>query len=88
MGNTASIKYKLTCAIAACVGLILLDTQAALADPMRCTGEEKTCNTNCLKIARTAVSSCLETCRANRQICLRTGCWDSGTSKYCGLMKQ
>jgi hypothetical protein len=75
-------------AIAAGIGLILLATQAALADPMKCSGEEKTCITNCSKFARTTVANCLEACRVSRLICLRTGCWDSGTSRYCGLMKQ
>jgi hypothetical protein len=55
---------------------------------MKCSGEEKTCNTNCVKLARTAVSRCMETCRTSRLICVRTGCWDTGTSRYCGLMKQ
>jgi hypothetical protein len=80
------MKTRISYAIA--VGLILLAAQQVLADPMRCTGEEKTCNANCLKIARVSVSNCLETCRASRQIFMRTGCWNSGTSKYCGLMKQ
>ena len=70
------------------VGVFLMATQAAHADPMRCTGEEKNCNSNCVKFARATVSNCLEICRATRQICMRTGCWDNGTSKYCGLMKQ
>ena len=70
------------------IGLILLGAQAALADPMKCSGEEKTCVTNCSKFARTTVSQCLEACRMSRIICLRTGCWDTGTNRYCGLMKQ
>jgi hypothetical protein len=70
------------------IGLFLLGAQAALADPMKCSGEEKTCVTNCSKFARTTVSQCLEACRMSRIICLRTGCWDTGTNRYCGLMKQ
>ena len=80
------MKTNITFALAA--GLILLGAQAAFAEPMKCSGEEKTCNTNCIKIARAAVSRCMETCRSSRFICLRTGCWDSGTSRYCGLTKQ
>ncbi len=78
----AKIKYAIT------VGFLLWSAEAALADPMKCTGEEKTCTTNCTKFARTTISNCLELCRASRQICLRTGCWDTGTSRYCGLLKQ
>ena len=70
------------------IGIFLLSAQAALADPMKCSGEEKTCVTNCSKFARTTVSQCLEACRMSRIICLRTGCWDTGTNRYCGLMKQ
>jgi hypothetical protein len=80
------MKTGITYALA--TGLILLGAQTALADPMRCTGEEKTCNSNCIKFARATISNCLELCRASRQICLRTGCWDNGTSRYCGLLKQ
>ncbi len=68
--------------------LILLGTQAVLADPMKCSGEEKTCNNNCLKFARVAPAQCLGNCHLSRQICMRTGCWDTGTNRYCGLMKQ
>ena len=75
-------------AMAAGIGLVMLSAQATLADPMKCTNEEKTCVTNCSKFARTTVQQCLEGCRMSRMICLRTGCWDSGTSRYCGLMKQ
>ena len=75
-------------AIVAGIGFLLQGAQAALADPMKCTNEEKTCVTNCTKFARTTVSQCLEGCRTSRIICLRTGCWDTGTSRYCGLMKQ
>jgi hypothetical protein len=77
-----------TSIFAAAAGLVLLAAQTVLADPMRCSGELKTCNTNCVKFARLAVSKCLETCHASQNICMRTGCWDSGTSRYCGLLKQ
>jgi hypothetical protein len=80
------MKTKITYALA--MVLFLLGAQGVLADPMKCTGEEKTCTTNCTKFARTTISNCLELCRASRQICLRTGCWDTGTSRYCGLLKQ
>jgi hypothetical protein len=80
------MKTTIISAIAA--GFFLLAAQPLLADPMRCSGEQKTCNANCTKIARTAVANCLELCHATQQGCMRTGCWSNGTSKYCGLMKQ
>jgi hypothetical protein len=80
------MKTKITLAIAA--GLFLLAAPPVFAAPMRCSGEQKTCSANCLKIARTVVASCLEACHVTQQACMRTGCWANGTSKYCGLMKQ
>ncbi len=83
------MKYKITFAIAACAGLYLFGAQAALAQPMRCSGERKTCISNCEKnINRAVASKCVATCHLSQSICMRTGCWDSGTSRYCGLMKQ
>jgi hypothetical protein len=41
-----------------------------------------------LKAARIPIPNCLDACRSTLKLCLRTGCWDSGTSRYCGLMKQ
>jgi hypothetical protein len=35
-----------------------------------------------------AVSICVTNCGARQSICMRTGCWDSGVQKYCGLQKQ
>ncbi len=75
-------------AIAAGIGLILLGAQAVRADPMRCSGEQKTCNATCMKIARATLASCMEACHVAQQSCMHTGCWSNGTSKYCGLMKQ
>jgi hypothetical protein len=83
-----SMNHKITYAIAAFIGLFLFDAQAVRADPMRCSGEEKTCNANCMKNARTELANCLANCHTSRQVCTRTGCWDTGTSRYCGLMKQ
>jgi hypothetical protein len=82
------MKIRIAFAIVVGIGLILSNTQPGLADPMRCSGEQKTCNANCLKIARTAVADCLAVCHVTQQSCMHTGCWADGTSKYCGLMKQ
>jgi hypothetical protein len=75
-------------AIAAGIVLILLGAQGLRADPMRCSGEQKTCNATCAKIARATLANCMEGCHVAQQICMHTGCWSNGTAKYCGLMKQ
>jgi len=83
------MKSKIIYAIAACTGFYLLGTQTALAQPMRCSGERNTCLTNCKKNLDPVVASrCLQFCHASQSICMRTGCWDNGTSRYCGLTKQ
>lgn len=75
-----------TCA-AALFALALLGAQAAIADPMKCSGEEKTCLTACKKAARVTVSVCLTGCGARLSACVKTGCWDNGAQRYCGLAK-
>ena len=83
------MNFKLTFAITIGLGLFLLSTPAALAQPMRCSGEQKTCIANCQKnIDRTVASQCTANCHIRLTNCIKNGCWDSGTFKYCGLMKQ
>ena len=65
----------------------LLGAPAAFAEPMKCSGEEKACLTNCKKAARVPVSVCATGCGARLSVCLKSGCWDNGTRKYCGLNK-
>jgi len=72
---------------AALFALALLGAQAARADPMKCSGEEKTCVTNCKKAARVPVSVCVTGCGSRLSACLKTGCWDNGSQRYCGLSK-
>jgi len=60
----------------------------ALADPMKCSGEETTCRQVCTKQPPGTLSSCLTICGARRAACMRTGCWDNGSVRYCGLAKQ
>ena len=82
------MNIKLTVVIAVCAGL-LLSTAAAFAQPMRCSGEQKTCIANCQKIPnRAIIPTCVTNCGARQSACMKTSCWDSGTFKYCGLMKQ
>jgi hypothetical protein len=78
---------KLKYALAA--GFILLAAQAVHAEPMRCSGENKTCLSACARMTVPAVhSACLDNCRSVQKSCLQTGCWNNGSSRYCGLMKQ
>ena len=73
----------------AAFGLCLLSAQAALADPMKCSGEQKTCVTNCIKSGNTLqAKDCAENCRVSQANCMRSGCWAFGTLRYCGLLKQ
>ena len=67
--------------------LVLLGVPAAMAEPMKCSGEEKACLTACKKTARMTVSVCVTGCGARLSACVKTGCWDNGTQRYCGLSK-
>ena len=61
----------------------------AMSAPMRCSGEEKVCIANCKKsLDRASISVCLTNCGVRQSACLKTGCWDSGPQRYCGLLKQ
>ena len=67
---------------------ILIDAQTALAEPMKCSGEQKTCQNACARMPIGQVQACLEGCRASQAYCLRSGCWQNGANRYCGLTKQ
>jgi hypothetical protein len=74
---------------AALIGLGLLCAGAAFAAPMRCSGEQKTCITACNKSPdRNSISTCVTNCGQRQSLCMKTGCWDNGFQKYCGLLKQ
>jgi hypothetical protein len=82
-------QYKIFAAASALVGPVLLDCQIVFAAPMRCSGEQKICITNCNKSTdRSSISICVTNCGARQSVCMKTGCWDSGFQKYCGLLKQ
>ncbi len=71
------------------VSLALLCCQDAFAVPMRCSGEQTACIATCKRnLDRSYVSICVTNCGARQSMCMRTGCWDSGVQKYCGLLKQ
>jgi hypothetical protein len=74
---------------AAAFGLCLLGAQAALAEPMKCSGEQKTCVSNCIKGGNPIqAKACAENCRVSQANCMHSGCWAFGSLRYCGLLKQ
>jgi hypothetical protein len=74
--------------MAATVALLALGAGTALAAPMLCSGEQKNCIAACQKNSAALVADCIAGCRARFNYCNRTGCWDSGSSRYCGLERQ
>jgi hypothetical protein len=81
------MKFGLKFTIAA--ALILSGAYGAAAEPMKCSGEQKACTSVCARVTGPAViTACLERCRSAQKSCMQTGCWDNGSSRYCGLMKQ
>ena len=72
---------------AALAGFYLLWSGAVSAEPMKCGGEQKTCIASC-KMVPNRLSACLTLCSARQAYCVRTGCWDDGLRRYCGLAKQ
>jgi hypothetical protein len=66
-----------------------LSTAPAFSAPMRCSGEEKICIAACKKsLNRSSISTCLTNCGLRQSACMKSGCWNSGPQKYCGLLKQ
>ncbi len=84
----ASVTYKIVSALSAVAGLCLVYAPAALAQPMKCSGEQKTCISNCNKIPNASISVCITNCGTRQAMCVKTGCWDNGTQRYCGLARQ
>jgi len=84
-----SAQRKIIIVGAALLGLVPFWHQIAAAAPMRCSGEQKICIANCNKSPdRSTIPICVTNCGARQSMCMRTGCWDSGFQKYCGLLKQ
>ena len=66
-----------------------LSAAPAFSAPMRCSGEEKICIAACKKsLNRSSISTCLTNCGLRQSACMKSGCWNSGPQKYCGLLKQ
>jgi GSG1-like protein len=69
--------------------IALLSAASALSAPMRCSGEEKVCIAACKKsLDRSSLPICLTNCGQRQSACMKSGCWDSGPQRYCGLLKQ
>ena len=79
---------KIIYAMAAIVSLYLFAAQPALTEPMKCSGEQKTCIAGCQKMPRALAGDCIANCRARTNYCKQTGCWDDGSRRYCGLLRQ
>ncbi len=78
---------NLTLAVLA-AGALLFGTEA-IAEPMKCTGEQQACLTNCTRLTDPKlVRLCINACGARQATCRQTGCWDNGSSQYCGLLRQ
>lgn len=84
----SAIRLALVALVAAVVLSGAAMSSAALAQPMKCSGEEKTCQSACAKVPRASTSACLTECGVRKNVCMRTGCWDNGRIRYCGLAKQ
>jgi hypothetical protein len=74
--------------VAIAFAFALMGVQAAWAEPMKCSGEQKTCLSTCARMPTGQAQACLENCRASQAYCIRSGCWQNGASRYCGLTKQ
>ena len=72
----------------ALTAVALLCTQPARAAPMTCSTEQKACLAPCSKFPPAVAKDCTDACRARFDFCRRSGCWDNGHSRYCGLLRQ
>jgi len=81
--------HKIVTGLMVFIGITLFVSQSTLAAPMRCSGEETICINSCKKNPdRSTLSICITNCGIRQSMCRKTGCWDSGAQKYCGLLKQ
>jgi hypothetical protein len=68
---------------------VLLCAATAHAEPVRCSNEAKTCTAACGSLPDgQRTSTCITVCQARMASCRQTGCWDNGSSRYCGLLRQ
>jgi len=70
-------------------GAFLLGCGPAAAEPMKCSGEQQACATNCAKLTdQMRLRACITSCSQRLAVCRQTGCWNNGSSNYCGLLRQ
>ena len=66
----------------------LICAQPVGAAPMTCSSEQKACLAPCGKFPPAVAKDCTDACHARFNFCRRSGCWDNGSSRYCGLLRQ
>jgi hypothetical protein len=87
--SVSSYVTRIVVAVATLAAVSLPRLQPSFAAPMRCSGEETVCITGCKKSTdRALIPTCITNCGLRQSVCKKTGCWDSGVQKYCGLLKQ
>jgi hypothetical protein len=73
----------------AMAAVFLLWCGTAVAEPMKCSGEQQACLKNCATLTdATRLKACVNSCSQRQAACRQTGCWNNGSSTYCGLMRQ
>ena len=73
----------------AATGALLLWCGMAIAEPMKCSGEHQACAANCAKLTdQMRLRACMTSCSQRQAACRQTGCWNNGSSTYCGLLRQ
>jgi hypothetical protein len=77
-------------ALAAAIALAaFLGIATVHAEPVRCSNEAKACTAACGSVPdRQRTSACITACQARMSSCRQTGCWDNGSFRYCGLLRQ
>ncbi len=80
---------RIVYAIAAAVIGFQFFSPSALAAPLRCSAEEKSCIATCNNGSNQSLTpNCIAGCRARMNACKQTGCWNNGVNRYCGLTRQ
>jgi hypothetical protein len=83
-----AMAHKTLAGLTVIVALLAFGAGTAIAGPMMCSGEEKNCVAVCQKNPPALAVDCINTCRDRFNYCRHTGCWDSGTSRYCRLLRK
>jgi hypothetical protein len=70
-------------------GALLLWCGTVVAEPMKCSGEQQMCTASCAKLTdQMRLRACITSCSQRLAACRQTGCWNNGSSNYCGLLRQ